>query len=84
MKNCEPPVFGPALAIETVPGALCCKVATNSSLMAYPGSPVPSPAGAASLNHETVNHSVESQAIIETALAEFHKVLNCNGSLRGK
>jgi len=39
---------------------------------------------AASLNHETINNSVEFQVIIETASAKFHKVLNCNGRLRGE
>ena len=31
MKNCEPLVFGPALAIESTPGPLCLRSLWNSS-----------------------------------------------------
>src|SRR5213594_2572997 len=40
MKNCEPPEFGaPVCAIESTP--FTCRCELNSSLMLYPGPPVP-------------------------------------------
>src|SRR5271165_2484794 len=45
MKNCEPLVLGPLLAIARRPGWLKVRSGLNSSLKLYPGSPVPLPAG---------------------------------------
>src|SRR3712207_8472158 len=41
IKNCEPPVFWPRLAIESTPGLPCLKSGWNSSRMLYPGPPDP-------------------------------------------
>ena len=46
MKNCEPPVLGPALAIEIVPLSFSSRlVPVNSSFILYPGPPIPVPVG---------------------------------------
>ena len=45
-KNWLPPVFGPALAIDRMPGPTCFRLASNSSLILYPGPPVPAIPGA--------------------------------------
>ena len=45
MKNCEPLVSGPLLAIASTPGPVNCSAALNSSSNLYPGPPVPSPLG---------------------------------------
>src|SRR5436305_14106763 len=46
MKNCEPLVLGPALAIASLPGLsnLCGEPLVSSSNL-YPGPPMPVPAG---------------------------------------
>ena len=45
MKNCEPLVFGPALAIASRPGLSNFFRLENSSSNLYPGPPVPVPSG---------------------------------------
>src|SRR3712207_9201247 len=37
MKNCEPPVLGPALAMLRMPGRSCRRLGSNSSGIWYPG-----------------------------------------------
>ena len=41
MKNCEPPVPGPACAIESEPRLCICFLPLSSSLILKPGPPVP-------------------------------------------
>src|ERR1035437_60431 len=45
MKNCEPLVLGPLLAIASRPGWSKVREGLNSSLKLYPGSPCPLPIG---------------------------------------
>ncbi len=45
MKNWDPPVLGPALAMDRTPSPECLSSGWNSSGIVYPGPPVPVPRG---------------------------------------
>ena len=70
MKNCEPFVFGPALAMASLPGlSKRCDEFLVSSSNLYPGPPNASPLRVAPLNHEIGNHAMEDSSVVERILA---------------
>jgi hypothetical protein len=58
MKNCDPPVFGPALAIDRIPGLSCLSPLPNSSVWCSRGLPCCS-LGTASLDHKIVYYAMK-------------------------
>ena len=71
-KNWEPPVLGPAFAIENSPALLCFFAKADVSHGIFqPGPPVPALPSNGSfdlgipLNHEILNYTVEMQPIVE-------------------
>ena len=74
MKNCDPLVFGPALAIASAPAHDLVVVE-----LVLEGVPRAAGAGAlraAALDHEVLDHAVEDEPVVEALAGELAEVLD--------
>ena len=65
MKNCEPLVSGPSLAIERTPGALVAEAAHEFVRERVAGAALAGAEGVAALYHEARHDAVEGEAVEE-------------------
>ena len=88
MKNCEPPVSRPALAIERMRAGRAEGVRPHG--ICQPGPPVPRDAtwgpgvGAAALQHEVRNDAVEVEAVVVALAHELAKLATVSGPCHGR
>ena len=72
MKNCEPLVFGPALAIASAPRTILWSLNSSSNCVA--GAAGAGALRAAALDHEVLDDAVEDQAVVEALAGELLEV----------
>src|SRR5215213_8040293 len=76
MKNCDPPVFGPALAMERMPGLSWRSWGWNSSGIEYPGASHPRARRVAALDHEVRDHTMKSRPVEVPVARQKHEVVD--------
>ena len=76
MKNWQPLVFGPALAIESTPGLSWRKLRVEFILELVAGAAGAGAGGVAALDHEVVDHAVEDGAIVKALAGQEDEVVD--------
>ena len=79
MKNCDPFVFGPALAIDSMPGVIVLQLRMELILEAVPWSAGAGSGRIAALGHEVLDHTVKDGSVVEALAGEEDKVVDGSG-----
>ena len=74
MKNCEPLVPGPELAIDKIPGTSCLRGGVEFVLELVAWAAGARTLGTAALDHEVFDHTMERQPIIKAFAGELLEV----------